>query len=140
MTGRRALFRVDRLAWRTRCPTPEGCGAGRHRRYRMRQNGVGGSRQDALAGAGEVWSWLAFGILQIGAISVFWLFDALPFMDLPAHAGILALKHRFDPAGFEGKFFIVFQHLGPYSLFSGLGEVFTAWFGANAAVRLLATL
>jgi len=106
----------------------------------MRQNGVGGSRQDALAGAVRAWPWLAFGILQIGAISVFWLFDALPFMDLPAHAGILALKHRFDPAGFEGKFFIVFQHLGPYSLFSGLGEVFTAWFGANAAVRLLATL
>jgi hypothetical protein len=61
-------------------------------------------------------------------------------MDLPAHAGILALKHRFVPGSFEAHFFIVAQHLGPYTLFSGLGELFTAWFGANAAVRLLATL
>jgi hypothetical protein len=105
----------------------------------MRRIGVEGS-PDALSGDVRPWSWLAFGILLIGAISVFWCFAALPFMDLPAHAGILALKHRFVPTGFEGHFFIVFQHLGPYSLFSGLGEMFTAWFGANAAVRLLATL
>lgn len=106
----------------------------------MRQIGAGASRQDALSGSVTAWPWLALGIVQIGAISVFWCFDALPFMDLPAHAGILALKQRFAPGGFEAHFFIVAQHLGPYTLFSGLGGAFTGWLGANAAVRLLATL
>jgi hypothetical protein len=98
------------------------------------------SPHDAVSGAVTPWPWLAFGVLLVGAISVFWCFGALPFMDLPAHAGILALKHRFASSSFEAQFFVVFQHLGPYSLFSGLGELFTAWFGADAAVRLLATL
>src|SRR5690349_8996663 len=81
---------------------------------RMRRTGVGASRQDALSDSVTAWPWLAFGVLLIGAISVFWCFDALPFMDLPAHAGILALKRRFVPGSFEAHFFIVAQHLGPY--------------------------
>jgi hypothetical protein len=106
----------------------------------MGRIGAGAARQDTLSESVTAWPWLALGVVQVGAACIFWCFDALPFMDLPAHAGILALKHRFVPGSFEAHFFIVAQHLGPYTLFSGLGELFTAWFGANAAVRLLATL
>lgn len=93
---------------------------------------------DALGNA--LYAWVAFWILEACAVAIFWAFDALPFMDLPGHAGILALQHRFDPAGFEGRFFTYAPHLGPYSLFRVLGSVLTDLFGAVDAVRILATL
>ncbi len=90
--------------------------------------------------ARKVYGWAIFCALEACAVTIFWAFDALPFMDLPAHAGIFALQNRFDPAGFEGRFFVFAPHLGPYSLFRELGRLCTSLFGALAAVRILATL
>ncbi len=70
----------------------------------------------------------------------FWLFDAIPFQDLPAHAGLIALRHRFAQSAFERRFFVVAPHLGPYSLFRFLGEILDVRFGPIDAVRALATL
>lgn len=92
------------------------------------------------APANALYAWAAFWVLEGCAVAIFWAFDALPFMDLPGHAGILALQHRFDPAGFEGRFFTYAPHLGPYSLFRVLGSALTDLFGALDAVRILATL
>jgi hypothetical protein len=97
-------------------------------------------RQTHLSKVTTILPWLVLGVIEAGAVSVFWAFDALPFMDLPAHEGLFALRHGFNAAGFEGRFFLFAPHLGPYSLFNGLGEAITAWLGADKAVRLLATL
>jgi hypothetical protein len=71
---------------------------------------------------------------------VFWVFDALPFQDLPAHAGIIALRHRLAHSPFEQRFFVFSPHLGPYSLFRALGEALLPLLGPVGAVRALATL
>ena len=97
-------------------------------------------RQTDLSKVMTILPWFLLGVIEAGAVSVFWAFDALPFMDLPAHEGLFALRHRFNAAGFEGRFFLFAPHLGPYSLFNGLGEAITAWLGADTAVRVLATL
>lgn len=84
--------------------------------------------------------WVGAGIVWLGAVLVFWLFDALPFMDLPAHAGLIALRHRFEVSPFEQEYFVFASNLGPYSLFRFLGEVFDRLLGPIGAVRALATL
>lgn len=84
------------------------------------------------------WAGLAFvGVL---AVAVFWAFEALPFQDLPAHAGLIAMRHRFAQSVFESRFFVFAPHIGPYSLFRFLGEVFVGTLGPVGAVRALATL
>ncbi len=85
------------------------------------------------------------GLVAVGVLAslVFWVFDALPFQDLPAHAGLIAMRHRFNDAGdasFESRFFVLAPHIGPYSLFRFLGEAFVRVFGPVGAVRALATL
>jgi hypothetical protein len=85
-------------------------------------------------------SWIGAGVVWVAAILVFWLFDALPFMDLPAHAGLIALRHRFDTSPFEQHYFVLASNLGPYSLFRFLGEGFERVLGPVGAVRALATL
>jgi hypothetical protein len=96
-----------------------------------------------LAGAGT-WrstaAWVGLGCLTLAAALVFWLFDALPFQDLPAHAGLIALRHRFSGSPFEQRFYVVAPHLGPYSLFRSLGDVLVVPFGAVGAIRVIATL
>jgi hypothetical protein len=84
--------------------------------------------------------WLPVGALTLAAVLVFWLFDALPFQDLPAHAGLIALRHRFPSSPFEQRFFVLAPHLGPYSLFRSLGELFVVPFGPIGAIRAIATL
>jgi hypothetical protein len=84
--------------------------------------------------------WLAIGTVLAVAVTVFWAFDALPFQDLPAHAGLIALRHRFASSPFEQRFFVFAPHIGPYSLFRFLGELFVRTVGAIPAVRLLGTL
>ena len=76
------------------------------------------------------------------AALVFWLFDALPFQDLPAHAGLIALRHHFADADWEvvRRAFVLDPHLGPYSLFRFLGEHLQGGLGSIGAVRALATL
>lgn len=80
------------------------------------------------------------GIVWLAATLVFWVFDALPFMDLPAHAGLIALRHRFESSPFEQQYFVLASNLGPYSLFRFLGEGFDRLLGPTGAVRALATL
>lgn len=83
-----------------------------------------------------------FGLASVGvlAVLVFWVFDALPFQDLPAHAGLIAMRHRFADSAFESRFFVLAPHIGPYSLFRFLGERFVTLVGPVGAVRALATL
>jgi hypothetical protein len=84
--------------------------------------------------------WIGLGTVGLLAILVFWAFEALPFQDLPAHAGLIAMRHRFESSAFEQKYFILAPHIGPYSLFRFLGEVFLRVSSPLTAVRLLGTL
>jgi hypothetical protein len=83
---------------------------------------------------------MGLGALTIAGALVFWLFDALPFQDLPAHAGLIALRHRFAASPFEQRYFVFAPHLGPYSLFRFLGEALLPLLGPVGAVRAIATL
>lgn len=85
-------------------------------------------------------SWLGLGAVGLLAVMVFWIFEALPFQDLPAHAGLIAMRHRFEMSAFEQRFYVLAPHIGPYSLFRFLGEVFVRIGGPLFAVRALATL
>lgn len=85
-------------------------------------------------------AWLGFAAVATIAVSVFWVFDALPFMDLPAHAGLIALRHRFASSAFEQNHYVLAPHIGPYSLFRFFGEAFVRVIGPVGAVRMLATL
>ena len=81
-------------------------------------------------------AWVGLGAVGALAVLVFWAFDALPFQDLPAHAGLIAMRHRFTEASFESRFFVLAPHIGPYSLFRFLGEVFVRFVGPLGAVTL----
>ena len=85
-------------------------------------------------------AWLGLGTVMAVAVLVFWAFDALPFQDLPAHAGLIAMRHRFASSPFEARFFVLAPHIGPYSLFRFLGEGFVRVVGPVGAVRALGTL
>jgi hypothetical protein len=85
-------------------------------------------------------AWLALGAVGLLAVLVFWAFEALPFQDLPAHAGLIAMRHRFEASAFEQRFYVLSPHIGPYSLFRFLGEAFHRVLGPVGAVRALATL
>jgi hypothetical protein len=84
--------------------------------------------------------WVGVWVLTIAGALVFWLFEALPFQDLPAHAGFIALRHRLAASPFEQRFFVLAPHIGPYSLFRALGDVATTVVGPVGAVRVMATL
>ncbi|HEX3771285.1 MAG TPA: hypothetical protein VHV30_10490 [Polyangiaceae bacterium] len=84
--------------------------------------------------------WLLAGAIALAAVLVFWLFDALPFQDLPAHAGLIELRHRYGTSAFEQRYFVVAPHLGPYSLFRFLGDVLVVPLGPIGAIRAIATL
>ena len=84
--------------------------------------------------------WLGLSAVATAGILVFWLFDALPFQDLPAHAGLIALRHRYAHSPFEQRFYVLAPHLGPYSLFRALGEAFCPILGPVGSVRAIATL
>jgi hypothetical protein len=85
-------------------------------------------------------TWRNFAVLLSLGMLVFWAFDALPFQDLPAHAGLIAMRHRFAESAFEQRFFVLAPHLGPYSLFRFLGECFVRVMGPVNAVRAIACL
>jgi hypothetical protein len=94
----------------------------------------------ARAQDGSRAAWIGYGAVMLVAKSVFWAFEALPFQDLPAHAGLIAMRHRFDTSAFEQRFYVLAPHIGPYSLFRFLGEAFVRVIGAVSAVRALGTL
>jgi len=111
------------------------------------ENGPAGSVAPGLGLYGRVsakltWfaGWPAFGVLLSLGVLVFWAFDALPFQDLPAHAGLIAMRHRFADSAFEQRFFVLAPHLGPYSLFRFLGECLVGIIGPVRAVRAIACL
>jgi hypothetical protein len=95
---------------------------------------------DRMRARANVAPWIGLSVLTVASTLVFWLFDALPFQDLPAHAGLIAMRHRFATSPFEQQFFVLAPHLGPYSLFRFLGEVLVVPLGPVGAVRALATL
>lgn len=86
------------------------------------------------------WPWIGLGAVSLVAVLVFWAFEALPFQDLPAHAGLIAMRHRFESSAFEQRFFVLAPHIGPYSLFRFLGELFVRIGSPLIAVRMLGTL
>jgi hypothetical protein len=83
--------------------------------------------------------WVALAATAAAGVLVFWLFDALPFQDLPAHAGLIALRQRIQTSPIEQAFFVVAPHLGPYSLFRGLGQLLVPALGPVGTVRAIAT-
>lgn len=85
-------------------------------------------------------AWVGLGASLVLAVLVFWAFDALPFQDLPAHAGLIALRHRYASSAFEQRFYVLAPHIGPYSLFRFLGESFVHVGSSLFAVRMLASL
>jgi hypothetical protein len=98
------------------------------------------SAQAPTAGWNAALPWVGLGAAGLCATLVFWVFDALPFQDLPAHAGLIAMRHRFGASPFEQRFFVLAPHIGPYSLFRFLGEIFVRAVGPVGAVRAIATL
>jgi hypothetical protein len=84
--------------------------------------------------------WISFFASWFFAVLVFWAFEAMPFQDLPAHAGLIALRQRFATSAFDQKFFVLASHVGPYTLFRVLGEGCATLLGPLRAVRVLATL
>ncbi len=84
--------------------------------------------------------WLLFAALEVCAIAVFWAFDALPFMDLPAHAGAIALRNAYSTSDFLRQYFVLDPHLGGYSAFRFLGDHLAKWIGPMDAIRTLASL
>jgi hypothetical protein len=84
--------------------------------------------------------WASFVLLQLAAVAVFFAFDALPFQDLPAHAGLIALRDRLSDASLEHRYWVLAPHLGGYSLFRGLGHALATMGGAGLAVRVIGAL
>ena len=80
-----------------------------------------------------------FGLVVVAA-SIYWVWPALPFQDLPGHAGMIALRQRIDTSAFDQTYFVHAPRLGPYSVFRALGSLFASVLGPLGAVRLLATL
>jgi hypothetical protein len=90
------------------------------------------------AAGGVAWLGL-LGAMAMGAL-VFWLFDAVPFQDLPAHAATFAMRHAYDGSMFLQRYFKLGSSLGPYSIFLWLGALLERAFGATRAARALSTL
>ncbi len=85
-------------------------------------------------------AWAGLLFVTVGSVSVFWAFSALPFQDLPAHAGLIAMRHRFAASSFEQHYYVYAPHVGPYSLFRFLGEALLRVEGPTGVVRTLASL
>lgn len=84
--------------------------------------------------------WLLLVTLLCATAAVFWCFPALPFMDLPAHAGLTAVRHRYASSPLDQSYFLYAPRLGPYSLFRTLANCACSFIGPLGAMRLLATL
>jgi hypothetical protein len=84
--------------------------------------------------------WAVLVALWLLAALVFWAFDALPYQDLPAHAGLIALRQRYIHSVFDQRYFVLASHVGPYTLFRVLGECASVVVGPVGAVRFLGML
>jgi hypothetical protein len=86
------------------------------------------------------WRWVLLGAVTLLGASAFWVFDALPYQDLPAHAGLIAMRHRFASSAFEQRYYELGSEVGPYAVFLFLGDLFDRFLGPLGAARALATL
>jgi hypothetical protein len=89
---------------------------------------------------GSIAPWLALLVLEVSAVSIFWLFGALPFMDLPAHAGIAALRLRYSQSAFEQQFYVLTHDIAGYPLFRLSVDGLAKLFGPLNSVRIFASI
>jgi hypothetical protein len=85
-------------------------------------------------------SWLVLAIAMTAGSLSFWLFDALPYQDLPAHAGLIAIRQRYAESAFDQHYYKLGTLIGPYAVFLELGRLLGALLGALRAVRALGSL
>ena len=85
-------------------------------------------------------SWVLLGVSLLVACSSVCLPHWLPFQDLPAHAGHLAVRERLASSPFEQQYLLESAKLGPYSLFRGLGHALSPLLGPLGAIRGAAIL
>jgi hypothetical protein len=81
-----------------------------------------------------------FVLLELGAVAVFWCFDAPPFMDFPGHAGVMALRLRYPQSAFLQQYFVVTNEISGYPLFRFAGDLLARIFGPLIAMRLISTI
>ena len=85
----------------------------------------------------------ALGLLVVLGLVVaggFMLFPLLPHQDLPAHAGLLAVRQRLESSALLGQHFQQGALLGPYTSFLALAQLLGAGFGADVGMRMLAAI
>jgi hypothetical protein len=83
---------------------------------------------------------LLLAVAVTAGVLLFWIFDALPYQDLPAHAGLIAIRHAFHESSFYPRYYNLGSYVGPYAIFLWLGEAFGRVLGPLGAVRALASL
>jgi len=98
------------------------------------------SRVTPTATRSSASAWAALVVVSIAAALTLWLFDALPCQDLPAHAGLIAMRHRFSESAFEQRYYKLGVSFGPYAVFLTIGELLGRMLGPLRAVRALATM
>ncbi len=81
-----------------------------------------------------------FALLELGAIAVFWCFDAPPFMDFPGHAGVMALRMRHPNSDFLQQYFVLTTDFGGYPLYRLVGDALASLVGPLAAMRVISTI
>jgi hypothetical protein len=80
---------------------------------------------------------LFWGLLAVVALS-YVMFRWLPYQDLPAHTGLLAVRQRLDTSAFLGQHFERGSLLGPYGLFLWLGHALGSLLGPERGLRVVA--
>jgi len=83
--------------------------------------------------------WVIFVLLELGAIAVFWCFDAQPFMDFPGHAGVMALRQRYWGSLVLQRDYVVTLNLGGYPLYRLVSDGLAGLIGPVATMRAIST-
>jgi hypothetical protein len=84
--------------------------------------------------------WVLFALLELGAIAVFWCFDAAPFMDFPLHAGVMAMRQRQPHSAFLQQYFVLTSDFGGYPLYRIAADALAGLIGPLAAIRAISTI
>jgi hypothetical protein len=83
---------------------------------------------------------VALVLVYSALIAALWAFPYLPQQDLPAHAGLMALRHRFPTSPLLQQYFLVHESLGSYAVFRAIGEWTYSTLGPIGCVRLFASV
>jgi hypothetical protein len=78
--------------------------------------------------------------VQLGAIAIFWLFDAPPFMDFANHAGVIALRQRFDESILLQHYYVLTPYLTGYPLFRLLADTLAGYIDPVPVMRVISTI